>query len=129
MKVLKWVPISASQPTSQKMFGKKIAHTSKNRVGRILKDHSNGEDSNQGSLDIDESTRHSQGSDSGSGNLLNEDSNMSFPDLKNTEDDSNDTNMSAALKLVRNENEDESYDSMDNGSPVKRLKTDDKSSS
>ncbi|WAR01986.1 hypothetical protein MAR_008544 [Mya arenaria] len=39
--------VTASTPSSQKMFGKKVAHTSKNRVGRAPKDLSNGEDSNQ----------------------------------------------------------------------------------
>lgn len=48
-----------------------------------------------GSLDIDETTRQSQGSDSGSGNI-NEDSNFSFVgDMKNSNEDSNDTSMSA----------------------------------
>lgn len=48
-----------------------------------------------GSLDIDENTHQSQGSDSGSGNI-NEDSNFSFVgEIKNTNEDSNDTNMSA----------------------------------
>lgn len=44
-----------------------------------------------GSLDIDETTR--QSTDSGSGKFVNDDSNMSFGDLK--QEDSNDTNMSA----------------------------------
>ncbi|XP_052797518.1 B-cell CLL/lymphoma 7 protein family member A-like [Mya arenaria] len=130
MKVFKWVPVTASTPSSQKMFGKKVAHTSKNRVGRAPKDLSNGEDSNQGSPDInlDESTRQSQGSDSGSLSKFNDDSNMSFPgDMRNHED-SNDTNMSAALKLVRRDiNGDESNDSSGMPSPAKKLSTDEKS--
>ncbi|XP_045172354.1 B-cell CLL/lymphoma 7 protein family member B-like [Mercenaria mercenaria] len=135
MKVFKWVPVSSSQPSSQKIFGKRVAHTSKNRVGRVTaadKDisQSNGEDSNQGSVYIDETTRQSQGSDSGSGNI-NEDSNFSFGgDMKNSNEDSNDTNMSAALKLVRNDvNGEESNDSSETGSPAKKLKTGDKPAS
>lgn len=46
--------VSSSQPSSQKIFGKRVAHTSKNRVGRVTaseKDVStNGEDSNQGNV-------------------------------------------------------------------------------
>ena len=47
------ISVSSSQPSSQKVFGKRVAHTSKNRVGRITAadkemSQSNGEDSNQG---------------------------------------------------------------------------------
>ncbi|XP_060593305.1 uncharacterized protein LOC132747815 [Ruditapes philippinarum] len=135
MKVFKWVPVSSSQPSTQKVFGKRVAHTSKNRVGRASAadkelSQSNGEDSNQGSVYIDETTRQSQGSDSGSGNI-NEDSNFSFVgDMKNGNEDSNDTSMSAALKLVRNDiNGDESNDSSETGSPAKKLKPENKPAS
>ncbi|KAL4223309.1 B-cell CLL/lymphoma 7 protein member B [Mactra antiquata] len=134
MKVFKWVPISSSTPSSQKIFGKRVAHTSKNRVGRVaISDkepgQSNGEDSNQGSLDIDDATRQSIGSNSNSGNNMNDDSNFSFPgDMKH--EDSNDTNMSAALKLVRNDvNGEESNDSSETGSPAKKQKIGEKAAS
>lgn len=44
--------MTASTPGSQKMFGKKVSHTSKNRVGRITVKESNGEDSNQGMFGV-----------------------------------------------------------------------------
>jgi len=40
--------VSSSTTSQQKLYGKKATHTSKSRVGRITKDTSNGEDSNQG---------------------------------------------------------------------------------
>lgn len=136
MKVLKWVPVSSSQ-TSTKMFGKKVMHTSKNRVGRRTHEkdlsQSNGEDSNQGSLYVDENTQQSQDSDSPATNMnLNEDSNFSLGCDMTNDTDSNDVNnsMSAALKLVRNDVNEESNESSEpNGSPEKKRKSEDKSPS
>lgn len=120
MKIFKWVPVSSSQPSQ--VSGKRVYHTSKNRVGKVARadkdiSQSNGEDSNLG-LAVDENTKDSVGSDNysgGSGNL-NEDSNMSFPGTQ--DENSNDADMKLALRMVRKESQKRELGEDSNGSPA-----------
>lgn len=147
MKIFKWVPVTSSQPSQ--VSAKRVYHTSKNRVGRVSRadkglSQTNGEDSNSNfaSLALDESTKDSVGSDNfsgGSGNL-NEDSNLSFPGDTNTQDEnSNDTDMKLALRMVRKDQQKRDLgEDSNNGSPTaennenvapsKKLKKEDSSS-